>query len=124
MAEGRILPTLKETGQMFLTFLLVVIGWIIFRAESVSQAWEYICGMMQFGTLRASYRFFVQPDVVDKAVFIILMLIVEWVQRNKEFVLDLSVVKHWYLRYMVYLVLFLVIFVFGGQAEDFIYFQF
>ena len=45
VAEGRILPSLKETFQMLTTFMLAVIGWIIFRAESITQAWEYMCGM-------------------------------------------------------------------------------
>ena len=45
VAEGRILPTLKEAGQMLLTFFLAVLGWIIFRAESIGMAWEYVCGM-------------------------------------------------------------------------------
>ena len=35
VAEGRWLPTLKEAGQMLLTFFLTMIGWIIFRAESI-----------------------------------------------------------------------------------------
>ena len=45
VAEGRILPTLKEAGQMILTFFLAVFGWIIFRADSIGQAREYVCGM-------------------------------------------------------------------------------
>ena len=37
IAENKILPSLKEFFQMLLTFLLVVIGWIIFRAESIGR---------------------------------------------------------------------------------------
>ena len=43
VAEGRILPTLKELGQMLLTFFLSVFGWVIFRSENIEQAWEYVC---------------------------------------------------------------------------------
>ena len=42
VAEDRALPTLKEFGQMLLTFILVVIGWIIFRADSIGQAGDYM----------------------------------------------------------------------------------
>ena len=58
ISEGRVLPTFKEAGQMLLTFFLAVIGWIIFRAESIGQAWEYVCGMLQSDTFMACYRFF------------------------------------------------------------------
>lgn len=38
VAEGRLLPTLHEFLQMLLTFVLAIIGWIIFRAENLHQA--------------------------------------------------------------------------------------
>lgn len=42
VAEGRLLPSVKEAGQMVLTFFFAVIGWIIFRAEDIRQAWDYL----------------------------------------------------------------------------------
>lgn len=38
VAENRILPSFKEIGQITITFLLVMIGWIIFRAENIKEA--------------------------------------------------------------------------------------
>ena len=35
------LPSLKEAIQMLFTFALVVIGWIIFRSETILKAWEF-----------------------------------------------------------------------------------
>ena len=52
VAEGRILPTVKEALQMLMTFLLVVLGWVIFRAETIGQAWEYIARMFTHFTFR------------------------------------------------------------------------
>ena len=40
VAADRVLPTLKECGQMLLTFILATIGWVIFRAESITAAWD------------------------------------------------------------------------------------
>ena len=40
IAEDRILPTWREGMQMLLTFVLVVLGWIIFRSASIAQAWS------------------------------------------------------------------------------------
>ena len=46
VAENKLLPSPREMFQMLTTFMLAVIGWIIFRAESITQAWEYICGYL------------------------------------------------------------------------------
>lgn len=58
VAEGRLLPTWREAVQMLVTFGLVVFGWIIFRATGMPSLFHYLEGMCQWGTLRASYRFF------------------------------------------------------------------
>ena len=42
VAHGRFMPNMKECFQMGLTFFLVVIGWIIFRAQSMGQAIDYL----------------------------------------------------------------------------------
>ena len=125
VAEGRFLPTWKETIQILFTFALVVLGWIIFRAETITQAWEYICGMMQFGTLRASYRFFLPDEnlVWPTNILIIIMLLVEWFQRNKQHGLEMHISK-WYIRYTIYLLLCGFILYFINSATTFIYFQF
>ncbi len=123
VAANRILPTWREAGQMLLTFVLVVIGWIIFRAESITQAWEYLGGMWQWGTLKASYRFFTQSDVATTGWLIVLMLVVEWVQRNRLhglFRLPINTPIRWGIYVLVALITLLSI----EQAQTFIYFQF
>ncbi|MDR2414915.1 MAG: MBOAT family protein, partial [Odoribacteraceae bacterium] len=42
VAANRLLPTFKELLSMLITFAFVVIGWIIFRAEDMPQAIDYI----------------------------------------------------------------------------------
>jgi len=124
VAADKLIPNFKEIFQMVFTFLLVVFGWIIFRAETISQAWEYICGMMQFGTLRASYRLFTQPDVRFKTLYICIMLLVEWYSRNKQHGLQINDNTPWYMRYATYLVLVTIIVLFWGPNHAFVYFQF
>ena len=126
VAEGRILPTLKEAGQIILTFFLAVIGWIIFRAECIGQAWEYICGMFQLGTIKASYRFFTLHDIWPANIFIIFMLLVEWIQRGKEHGLQGvdRLVKSCWIRYILYAAFFIAVIYFRGDYSVFIYFQF
>ena len=41
-AMGRWLPTWKELAQMLLTFVLVTIGWILFRADNITTAFDFI----------------------------------------------------------------------------------
>ena len=115
VAEGRRLPTLKETGQMLLTFFLAVMGWIIFRAESIGQAWEYVRGMLQFGTLRACYRFFTLPEIRLTSLFVVIMLVIEWLQRDKqhgfEGIEKLYLLHNKYLRPILYALLLLLMMV-------------
>ena len=120
VAEGRLLPSLKELGQMLLTFFLATVGWIIFKADSIGQAWNYMKGI-------CSTSLFSRPDasgVTGFAVAIVIMLLVEWFQRDKEHGFDLSGIKWGVVRYAAYLVVLFLTFAFGGHAVNFIYFQF
>jgi len=120
IAEGKTLPSLKEVGQMLLTFFLVVIGWIIFRAESIGQAWEYFCGMCN-GSL------FISPEAKGYSALvlnILVLVLVEWLQRDKLHALDLSVINNGLVRWAVYFGVLFLLFAFGGNATNFIYFQF
>ena len=120
VAEGRLLPSLKEFGQMLLTFFLATVGWIIFKADSIGQAWNYLKGI-------CSTSLFSRPDasgVTGFAVAIVIMLLVEWFQRDKEHGFDLSGIKWGVVRYAAYLVVLFLTFAFGGHAVNFIYFQF
>jgi D-alanyl-lipoteichoic acid acyltransferase DltB (MBOAT superfamily) len=125
IAEGRVLPTWKEAGQMLVTFGFVLFGWIIFRSESLHDFVLYVSGMCELGTLRASYRFFIQSDMWPKTVFILIMMFVEWIQRGKEHGMDLSSIRNVWLRAACCLVLALVIYTFAYDTiGTFIYFQF
>lgn len=124
VAKGRILPSLKETGQMFFTFCLVLFGWILFRSESISDFVQYCEELCQMGTLRACYRLFIQSDIWPKMVFIIIMLVVEWLQRDKEHGLVLDKMKPW-LRWVICFIIVLMISCFtDNEIGSFIYFQF
>ena len=112
---------------MLLTLALVAFGWIIFRAETITQAWEYICGILQFGTLRASYRFFLPNEYIiyPTNLYIILMIVIEWIQRNKQHGLEvIDARKYKWLRVAFYYILILFIISNAGAEQTFIYFQF
>ena len=120
IAEGRYLPSLKEAGQMLLTFILAVLGWIVFRSESIGQAWEVILGIM-------SSSLFTAPMVVvgfKKIIFVIVvLLVVEWLNRSKEHGLSIESLPLW-VRIVSCYALILMILELGGNSQSFIYFQF
>ena len=123
VAENKSLPSLSEFVRMLVTFFLVVIGWIIFRAESIGQAWDYIAGMCQLGTLRSVYRAFTLWQTRPLFILIIIMMVIEWIQRKKEHGLQMDNVP-WYFRYPIYIGVSVLIICFFSQPVTFIYFQF
>jgi D-alanyl-lipoteichoic acid acyltransferase DltB (MBOAT superfamily) len=126
VAEGRLLPTWCEVLQMLVTFILVVIGWIIFRAETITQAWDILCGICNNSILSMPWlmtRGFYLPLLL----FISTMLFVEWC--NKELAHGLArLPKKKTLRYGVYFVLIMLccFYMYAHIETDsqFIYFQF
>ena len=124
VASDRLLPSFRETVQILFTFFLVVIGWVIFRSDTIGQAWDYLGGMCRWETLRACYLFFLQPDVRAKAAGALIMLLVEWFNRKKEHGLSMIENTPWYVRYLVYLSIAVSILFMSGANQSFIYFQF
>lgn len=124
VAERRLLPSFKEVGQMLFTFFLVLVGWIIFRSETIGQAWGYLSRMIQWGTLKASYRFFVSPDIGVKSWLICFMLLVEWLRRNQLHGLFFDDSSKPIVRYGLYFLIIGLIVLFSGENQSFIYFAF
>lgn len=121
VARSRLFPNLKEGCQMFITFLLVVIGWIIFRAENIHQAWDYIICMV------TKFDFVLPAHGKDPLIYIAILLVVEWFQRGKQFCLQIEekgIFRHQAIRWTLYYVLFIITLLLAGQQEEFIYFQF
>lgn len=122
VAYGRILPNFREFSQMLLTFSLVVVGWIIFRSESMTQAITYISCMFTNAFYEA------HPLHRNHSIIIgILFFLVEWVQRDKQHALqfpDVRLFNYRFIRWIVYYVILLVIARFAGETQTFIYFQF
>jgi D-alanyl-lipoteichoic acid acyltransferase DltB (MBOAT superfamily) len=113
------LPKLKTLGNMMLTFFLVTFGLIIFRSESIHQAFDYIATMCSTSLLPL-------PIVSKKVVILlILLLVVEWIQRKQEYALQIDRIKSPVLRISIYyLIILIILFVGNYGVHEFIYFQF
>lgn len=120
IAEGRLLPTWKECGQILLTFILVVVGWIIFRAETIGQAWEIMKGIIDVSLFSIPM---VIVGLKRTLFFITIMLIVEWFDRSNDHTFSLKGIPAWG-RIVIIYVLILCMLEFMGHSQSFIYFQF
>ena len=122
VAYGHYLPSIKEALQMALTFVLTIIGWIIFRAESMTQAAEYLTAMVR-------NKFF-EPSLLYKKPYLLFgmaLLAIEWLQRDKQHALQFSAIKPFNyraVRWGIYFLIIMMISIYAGASQQFIYFQF
>ncbi len=116
IAEDRILPSWSDAGRMLLTFALVTVGWIIFRADTISQAWQYITLLPSGGALYTK-------GLAASSIFVLIMLVTEWIHRSRRHGFDLHC-RYVVVRYALYLTLIIIMFFAYTNSESFIYFQF
>ena len=121
VSESRLFPNLKELIQMTSTFLLVVIGWIFFRSETLGKALDYIVRLFDESLLTIP----TYTVGLSKTIFFIVVLIsAEWLQRNKKHGLELSTINNHFVKWSLYYALIAIILEFGANSQSFIYFQF
>ena len=118
VAVGKWLPSWKEWLQMTATFLLVVLGWIFFRADSFSMAVSYLCG------LATPWHNPFTMEMLPVFIYIAVMMMVEWFQREKQHGLDLQCISSHWVKFTIYYILIFIIFIAQKGSETFIYFQF
>ena len=124
VAEGKLLPSLKELLAMLTTFMLSVFAWIFFRAESINHAFNYIIEIF-------SESLFVVPlfnnrlMAIQTLILIIIFLIIEWYKRKDQHGLA-SLGLSWKpaYRYLMYYSIIFAIYWFYTAEQQFIYFQF
>ncbi len=127
VAYGKYLPNLKEVLQISLTFFFAVIGWIIFRAETITQAVDYLSAMFSNKFLDTNHLSLFGAKGWLYLGFAFMLLGVEWLQRDKQHALQFSNRKpfnHRVVRWLVYYFIIMMIAQFPGENQAFIYFQF
>jgi D-alanyl-lipoteichoic acid acyltransferase DltB (MBOAT superfamily) len=124
VAEGRIFPNAKEWLSMLSTFALTVLAWIFFRASDLTHAFDYLHGIFS-PTLFAAPHITEKSRAIATAVFILFLLVMEWRARTSQYALANFTNTYTRLqRHVFYYALILLIFWYGGQEQEFIYFQF
>lgn len=119
-------PSFKELGQMILVFALATFGWMMFRADNMAQFIDYtrhICSEELFSMPMLTGYYILFANIA-------LMFVIEWFMRHNTYGLDFknSTAKqstiYTALRYTLYITIFILILMFGGHTENFIYMYF
>lgn len=120
VAENSKLPSVKELLQMLTTFVLTVLAWVFFRAENVSMAFDFLYRM-------ANVSLFTLPEVgsVSLLIFLLIFVVIEWTGRRNLYAIE----RLWFnspkpIRLFLYYVIAMLIFLYAGKTQEFIYFQF
>ena len=118
------LPLFSDFVKMVTTFSLFTLGLIIFKADNISQAAQYILGIFNTSNL-----FSLTTDglraLIPTLLCTIAMIALEWKQRDKEFPLQVDSLisnKIWQIAFFWLIVIVTVLY--SGGEQQFIYFQF
>ncbi len=123
VAQGRMLPSIREFASMIMTFFLTVLAWIFFRAETVGQAVSYIQGICSSSLFTLPT---LNPKILVVSFFIFILIVVEWIGREQKYALEnidkkLPLVARW--LFYILIVGFILSSV-SKEQQQFIYFQF
>ena len=114
--------TLKDTHKIIWTFTLTTLAWIFFRADSLSEAMDYL---QQIIRVHGGLSLTVKPSLL---LFITLLIIGDWLGRKNDFALSFLtqgvLSKTAPARIAIYMTLAYLILLYSGGQQTFIYFQF
>ena len=115
IAEKTILPSPKEFLQVGTTFLLVTIGWVFFRSETIGDSFNYLNHMIFDISIPKKYR--------SELISVVIFISIEYLIRKDER-LNLKLFKNHMFNYILYAIILLFILSNFYEKSDFIYFQF
>ena len=115
IAENSFMPSLKELFQVLITFLLVTIGWVFFRSETIGDSFNYLNFMFT--------SFNINSIPVKGLFYIIILLFFDFVFKNdsRNIFENLST-RQKHLTTMLFIIMICVHL--SNNKPDFIYFQF
>jgi alginate O-acetyltransferase complex protein AlgI len=107
---------------MIFTFVVVMLTFVFFRSDSVSSGLAFLKHMF-------SLSLFTIPEIstkleIMKFGWVIFFLVIEFYGRHKNYAIENIAENKPVLRWTIYYLLVISIFVFAGLGQQFIYFQF
>ena len=114
---GGIMALIRSLLGWIMTMLAVMLAWVFFRADSISQASSYLSDLLSpsLFTLPSKY--------LSMLPWIVVCLVFEWFQRKHEHALQIA---SWpkLVRWLIYIVVAVVCLAYQQRTGEFIYFQF
>ena len=120
---------LSDFLKIIFNFILVCFGWVIFRSDSMSQAFLFYKNVLKL----PSFDLFIydlkilsqEGNIIYTTLFCLLFTMLEWISREKVHALQMinRSKKSWLIILLSYFILFSILF-YPGSKENFIYFQF
>ncbi len=116
VAQNKLFPSFLEIYKVASTFILVTIGWIFFRSQSVQNSIEYLINGLK---LNSDFDF--PPNFILS--YLIILIIIEWNGRyNERDVLGKIPKKLTFITLLI--LIYLIIINFTNEPSKFIYFDF
>jgi len=116
--------TWKQIPHMLLTFALVVLGWIIFRAPSIADAWQYVAAICNKSLLSIPWLM-TRPFYIPLFISIAILLLFEWIGRREGYGLGWLRGKRGAIQLVIYYLFMVLIYIWQSSENiQFIYFQF
>ncbi|MCB0429398.1 MAG: MBOAT family protein [Flavobacteriales bacterium] len=120
ICEGKVFPDMRTFALISVTFVLTVVAWVFFRAQSIGDAFGYLNRMCSSSLLSVPDSPLIRKGLLG---WIGILVGAEWLQRNRVHPLRIDQLPIW-VRWLVYVILAILVFAFFSKERSFIYFQF
>lgn len=127
--HGKLIPTFNEFINIVMTFTLVALLFVLFRSESLVKAFGYyqslFVGLFQKQSYVDTFNYIYWEIDFKLLLFCCVFMFVEWIGREREYAFA-AIGLRWpmIIRWAFYYLIILSIIIFGGEEQQFIYFQF
>jgi alginate O-acetyltransferase complex protein AlgI len=111
----------KDFSLAMLTFFLVNVTWVFFRAADFTTAWRLLTSM--FGQAENGVALLSTPNMMKVGIVIFLMIIAQWLMRNTS-ILWVAGKTKWWVVGVLWAVLLSGLILSQKSSDSFIYFQF
>ena len=123
--ENNNMPTIKQFFNMVKTFILVMLTMVIFKFETISEAFYFYKSMIATSLFSIPILNSSRIEALILVLFILFMIIFEWFGRNQEHAMaNLEYKMPKLARWTFYYVIILTILCYSGSQYQFIYAQF
>ncbi len=120
VAKGKQFPNVLEFISMVTTFIIIMIGWVVFRSESLIDAINYLKLLFSFNFEGGFQYLLIRRYTPELMILIFGFILFEWNSREKEH----PFFGKWRIIKLIIILLGLIVLGAFANSSEFIYFQF